>query len=409
MRIVLRARVSLAFLLPAFSGIAAADAVIKPGDHIAIIGNTYADQLRIHGYLETLLLQRTRENPVSVRNLGWGADTLSSRERPTNFPTEESMLRSHGTDVIIACFGMGESFAGKKGIETFRRDLVNFINLHRGRKYNGSTEVRLVLVSPIAHEDLGELTPKVARRNDELLTYAKAMEKVAKDHALPFVNLYEQTLYLMQDDAAPKLTINGIHLNAYGYWAAGHILAEKLLPGTPPWLLQIDAQSGESTARGARISTAKPGNGGITFTVKTDSPPSLIPPSGGGVHDSMDGNRDKLIVENLAPGTYILTIDGNPVAKAEHEKWAKGVSIDSSPAHRGMETYRQQVNDKNLQFTYSWKALNQVHIVGERRSSPSGRSLPAEIIRFHELATGKEQKLRSAIKPSTSNWILSPE
>jgi hypothetical protein len=392
--------------LPAGTG---AEPAIRPGDHIAIIGNTFADQLRVHGYLETLLLQRTRENPVSVRNLGWGADTLSSRERPTNFPSEESMLRAHGTDVIIACFGMGESFAGKKGIETFRGDLVNFITLHRGKKYNGKTQVRLVLVSPIAHEDLGELTPSVERRNDELRAYSRAMESVAKDHAIPFANLYEQTLYLMEDEAAPKLTTNGIHLNAYGYWAAGHILAETLLPGTPSWLLQVDAQSGKATARGAIISATHTRDGSITFTVKANSPPSLIPPFRGEVHDSLDGNNDKLIVDNLTPGTYILTIDGKPAAKAGHEKWAKGVTIDCSPAHRGVETYRQGVNDKNLQFTYSWKALNQVHIVGERRSSPSGRSLPAEVIKFDELATVKEKKLRATIKPGTSEWILSPE
>ena len=36
-----------------------ADSPIRPGDRIAIIGNTFADQLRVHGYLETLLLQHT--------------------------------------------------------------------------------------------------------------------------------------------------------------------------------------------------------------------------------------------------------------------------------------------------------------------------------------------------------------
>ena len=74
---------ALLALLPATTRTIAADPAIRPGDRIAIIGNTYADQLRVHGYLETLLLQRTRENPVSIRNLGWGADMLSSRDRPT--------------------------------------------------------------------------------------------------------------------------------------------------------------------------------------------------------------------------------------------------------------------------------------------------------------------------------------
>ena len=107
---------------------ATADSPIRPGDRIAIIGNTFADQLRIHGYLETLLLQHTRENPVSIRNLGWGGDMLTARDRPTGFPTEESTLRAHKTDVIIACFGMGESFAGESGLEEFKQQ---FSSVHR--------------------------------------------------------------------------------------------------------------------------------------------------------------------------------------------------------------------------------------------------------------------------------------
>jgi hypothetical protein len=405
----LRASALLTFLLPAFSGIAAADPAIRPGDHIAIIGNTYADQLRIHGYLETLLLQRTRENPVSVRNLGWGADTLSTRERPTNFPTEESILRSHGTDAIIACFGMGESFAGKDGIEKFSLDLENLIASHSGKRYNGKSNVRLILVSPIAHEDLGALTPGVNHRNRELLTYSKAMGKIAAARSIPFVNLYEKTLYLMEDDAAPRLTVNGIHLNSYGYWAASRILADTLLPGEPSWLFQVDAQSAKAAARGALISAVKPRDGGIRFTVEENSQPGLMSPRSGKVHDSLAGNRDKLIVENLAPGKYLLTIDGKPVTKAGHENWAKGVAIDASPAHRDLEAFRDRINDKNLQFTYSWKALNQVHIVGERKASPSGRSLPAEVIKFNELAIEREMTLKSVIKLKTREWLLLPE
>lgn len=81
-----------------------AESPIRPGDHVAIVGNTFADQLRIHGYLETLLLHRWPDNPVSIRNFGWGGDMLTARDRPTNFPSEESTLKAHQTDVIVACF-----------------------------------------------------------------------------------------------------------------------------------------------------------------------------------------------------------------------------------------------------------------------------------------------------------------
>ena len=156
---------------------ASAESPIQPGDRIAIIGNTFADQLRIHGYLETLLLQYTRETiPVSIRNLGWGGDMLAARDRPTGFPSEESTLTAHKTDVIIACFGMGESFAGEKGLEQFKGQLRALIASHAGKQYNGKSEVRLILVSPIAHEDLGKLTPARDKRNRELNAYTRACE-----------------------------------------------------------------------------------------------------------------------------------------------------------------------------------------------------------------------------------------
>lgn len=45
------------------------EAPIHPEDRVAIVGNIFADQIREHGYLETLLWQRTRENPLSIKNL----------------------------------------------------------------------------------------------------------------------------------------------------------------------------------------------------------------------------------------------------------------------------------------------------------------------------------------------------
>jgi len=72
------------FVASVLAGLALADPIIRPGDRVAIVGNTFADQLRIHGYLETLLLQRSGEKRVSIRNLGWGGDQLQARDRPTN-------------------------------------------------------------------------------------------------------------------------------------------------------------------------------------------------------------------------------------------------------------------------------------------------------------------------------------
>lgn len=391
---------------------AKSDSPLLPGIRIAILGNTFADQLRSHGYLETLLLQHWREEPVSIRNLGWAGDMLSARDRPTNFPTEESTLKEHQTDVIIACFGMGESFQGDAGIENFRTDLKAFIVSHRGKMYNGKSEVRLILVSPIAYEDLGEITPKVAQRNRDLQLYTAAMEAVAASENVPFVDLYEPTRALMSAPDAIPLTTNGIHLSEYGYWVVSRILFEGLVgnrEGDQPWQVTLDAKTKKGEARGLSLSRLSANRRELSLRVTEEASPSLPPPTERELPAALTSTRDTMVVKNLDPGQYVLMIDGERVASASHDEWAAGVAIDSSPAHREGEAYRMAVNDKNLQFLYSWKALNQVHIVGERRHSPSGRALPAELLEFKKMANQKDAALEGGVPLKTREWRLIPD
>jgi hypothetical protein len=51
--------------------------------------------------------------------------------------------------VILAFFGLNESFAGEAGVAAFERDLEAWVTLHRAARYNGTSPPRIVLVSPI--------------------------------------------------------------------------------------------------------------------------------------------------------------------------------------------------------------------------------------------------------------------
>jgi hypothetical protein len=337
---------------------------------------------------------------------------LTARDRPTGFPSEESTLMAHKSDVIIACFGMGESFAGEQGLADFSSQLKALIAAHAGKTYNGQSEVRLILVSPIACEDLGQLTPGRDKRNRDLAAYTRAMHDVAAEADVPFVDLFEPSRYLMDEPAGPKLTNNGMHLNAYGYWAISHTFFDQLtadarVSNQPSWLLRIDAATGSSDARGAEISAVATNKSGLSFRVTEKSAPKLRPPTDQPLPPQLEFIRDTLVIENLKPGTYQLTVDEQPVVTATAEAWAGGVAIDSSPAHKAAEAYHAVVNDKNLQFTYSWKALNQVHIVGERRASPSGKELPEEVIEFNRLANELDKTLGKPIELKTRQWRVS--
>ena len=119
-------------------------------------------------------------------------------------------------DVIFAFFGYNESFAGSEGLEKFKRDLAEFIKHTLGQRYNGHSAPRLVLFSPIGHENLHDRNlPDGTENNRRLALYTAAMADVAKANGVPFVDLYHPTLSLYAAAAHP-LTIDGVHLTEDG-------------------------------------------------------------------------------------------------------------------------------------------------------------------------------------------------
>ena len=214
---------------------AAAKFELKPGDHVSIIGNTLADRMQRDGWLETYFHSRFPEHDLVFRNLGFSADevALSSRLRSASFGSPDKWLTFTKTDVVFAFFGYNESFAGEAGLDKFKKELDAFVKYTVDQKYNGKTNARLVLFSPVAHENLHDRNlPDGKDNNKRLELYTKAMAEVAKDNGVPFVDLFHPT----QDayaKAPQPLTINGVHLNEKGNEAVARIIDEALFPGAP--------------------------------------------------------------------------------------------------------------------------------------------------------------------------------
>ncbi|MBI3837203.1 MAG: HEAT repeat domain-containing protein [Planctomycetia bacterium] len=205
-----------------FSTHAPADAAEKPklqlkhSDKIAIIGNTLADRMQHFGNFEALLYSRFPGHELVVRNLGFSGDELTLRLRSANFGSPDDHLRINQADVILAFFGYNESFGGEQGLGKFKQDLEEFIKHTLSEKYNGKTAPRLVLFSPIAHENLHDRNlPDGKENNARLKLYTAAMAEVARANKVPFVDLFSPSLELYRK-TSPPLTINGVHLNAFG-------------------------------------------------------------------------------------------------------------------------------------------------------------------------------------------------
>src|SRR5262245_47830624 len=205
---------------------------LQPGDHICVIGNTLADRMQHDGWLETLLHARFPKHQLTYRDLGFSGDELTLRLRSADFGSPDQWLTKCQADVVFACFGYNESFAGPAGLDKFKKDLADFIKHTLSQKYNGRSAPRLVLVSPIGHENLKDPNlPDGTENNKRLELYTRAMGEVARAHNVVFVDVHGASQLLYHQSRTP-LTINGVHLTEEGNRQIALVIGSELFgPG----------------------------------------------------------------------------------------------------------------------------------------------------------------------------------
>ncbi len=204
----------------------------QDGDRVCIIGNSLASRLQYSGWLETLIQSRSEGKHLTFRNLGFPGDQVAKRPRNKGFMTPEEYLTHCEADVIFSMFGYNESFAGEEGLPEFQKNLREMIDSYRELKPNGKSAPRIVLFSPIAHEDLNDRNmPDGSENNARLALYTAATRQVAVEKNVTFVDLFAASQALYQASDAP-LTLNGIHLNDEGNRLIGQFIASTLLNQT---------------------------------------------------------------------------------------------------------------------------------------------------------------------------------
>jgi mono/diheme cytochrome c family protein len=220
----LRSGFALGFtLLSAFP--AAAQLPLQKGDTVGIIGNALADRMQHDGWMETLFQSRLPGQGVTFRTLAVSGDTVTLRPRSQGVPSVEDCLGYCKADVVFAFFGYNESFGGEAKLSQFKADLGGMVDKYRSTKFNGETAARVVLFSPIAHENLKDPNlPDGSANNVNLALYTKAMNDPTDEKGVAFVDLFTSSKALY--DAAEKpLTLNGVHLLSDGNRALGEVIA----------------------------------------------------------------------------------------------------------------------------------------------------------------------------------------
>ena len=225
----------------------------KASESIVFIGNGLGERMIDHPYLEVRLLHRFPEQHLVLRNLCRPGDTPGFRPHPSRssqwafpgaekfhpqhgvhagegfYPTPDEWLTTLKADTLVAFFGYNESFDGAAGLENFKGELAAFIAHTAAQNYNGKGAPRLVLVSPIAYEDLSKTRalPNGKLENENLQLYTQAMAEVAKANQTFFIDLFTPTSRIYPTLTKP-FTRNGFLPTDEGYKTLSKILIEKI-------------------------------------------------------------------------------------------------------------------------------------------------------------------------------------
>ena len=224
---------------------------VRKAMHIVLIGDNVCSRMINFGTFETELHMRYPDSTLYIRNMCDGGDNPgfrphSGRDQPWAFEGAEAYydefatnsgsqghlappddwLTQHQADLIVACFGASSSEAGPAGIEAFKSELEAFIDHTKRQRYNGKSAPGLVLVGPIAREDLSDKLdlPEGVDFNRNLAMYNDAMRAVADSNDVPFLDAFEQSQAWYGSSYSP-LTTDGLQLNEVGYDYYASLLA----------------------------------------------------------------------------------------------------------------------------------------------------------------------------------------
>jgi lysophospholipase L1-like esterase len=207
----------------------------KDGDRVVLIGDDLIEREQQSGNLETEITLRNPDKSITFRNLGWSGDTPGGIARAGFGKPEdgyrhlvEHVLALEPT-VLIVGYGMTDSFDGAPGLPRFTQAMNRLLDdLAR-------TNARVVLLSPIAHENLGPPLPDPDDHNRSLVLYRNALRDIASQRKAWFVDLLgAPPAGSRPRDPDQARTSDGIHLNERGYREMGHAIAEVLAGPSRP-------------------------------------------------------------------------------------------------------------------------------------------------------------------------------
>ena len=387
------------------------------GDRVILVGDGLIEQAQKHGYLECRITVQNSGKKLYFHNIGWSGDTpagiardgLGTRQAGHE-PANEGWLQLSRQiadikpTVAIIGYGMASTLDGST-LKQFKSDyqrLVAHIKASAGKK----NRMRLVFMTPIAHENLGGKLPSGEAHNAILEKYREAIGDMAKEHDAWFVDLYRY-LKRRKGSTTPAMTVDGIHLTDYGYWVMAG--ATEFSFNWSPTNFRFGIMQ-DGTERGGgygiKLGNISKTDSGVTMDGKFDGLPPYFGREEKGTLFTQQTAIGRIQILGLPEGRFTLAADGEEVLTAETREWSQGAYIDAGPDVDQAKKIRRLIREKNELYFHRTRPQNQAYLWGFRKHEQGNNF--KEVPMFDPLIRQKEEEIFAVNKTVQRKYRLMP-
>lgn len=378
----------------------------RDGDRVVLLGGTFIERMQTCDFFEAIVTTALPHLNLKFRNLGWSGDTVWGDSRGVFGSRSDGFKRLLGDvkianpTVILVAYGENEAYEGAAGLSDFEAGLETLLSELE------KTGARIVLVAPRKHEVPPSGAPSPENYNADLVTYAAAMQAIARERGAAYVSLL---------DANPgeKLTENGLHFTFAGQLAIGRSLAKQLGVPVVDRSIEISATPRTLHAQGLSLSEVQIAPEKVAMKVTERMLPLVAASTWrSGIVTAEPGIDPKpeeltpttLTIKGLAAGRYRVTLGGKETSQFSSDELSRGVKLvdpDTFAQSYGMLATMRQ---KNELFFHRHRPQNETYLFLFRKHEQGNNAV--EIPQFDPLIEESEAAIRSQLAPRTRDLVI---
>lgn len=414
----------------------AGDFLIHDGDRVVFLGDSITEQRLYTTYIEAYALTRHPQWKLWFRNVGWGGDTswLRQRSHPdeaklfaADDATQEAMVKEavqHGLQrdvlplkptLVTVKFGMNDHSYQAFREDIFKAYVRSQTEIAQVLKANGA---RVAFLTPQPIEDKRP-DPDQDVRNQSLRKFADGLKDVAAKEGATFVDQFDPyiAMLLRERPNNPGGFVGGgdaVHPGPIGHTVMAWAILKGL--GAPSLVssVDIDVPTKKVSSEACRVEGLKISGNTVHFERQDEALPMPIDEKAGPALKLApileDLDQYELRVTGLPSGTYELSIDDEPVAKATSEELEKGWNLANRAGRITSQVQRllSLVFQKNNLYFNRWRNVQLYAFPDWARSPETEARRGEELARLDRQIEQTEAEIESARKLTPHRFDLKP-